>query len=136
MTSRVAQLEMECLKVLWSAPGATVTQVKERLPRTLAYTTVLTVLDRMAAKGLVTRQKHGRAYVYAAALEREAAREDAVSQLLANLFERDPQALVEYLASRSAPWTAAARRTAAAAPSRARAARRPPSGPRMDDVLL
>ena len=131
MTQRVAQLEMECLKVLWSAPGATVADVRDRLPRPLAYTTVLTVLDRMSAKGLVRRQKRGRAYSYSAALEREAARANAVAQLLSNLFERDPRALIEYLAA-GVPEAAAE-----PARPRARAARRlAGSSPRMDDVLL
>jgi len=134
MNPRVAQLEMECLKVLWAAPGASVAQVKDRLPRTLAYTTVLTVLDRMAAKGLVTRRKDGRAYLYSAALEREAARAQAVGQLVSNLFERDPRELMEYLAARSGEITAP-RPEERVVRGRARAAHAS-SGPPMDDVLL
>lgn len=39
--------------------------------RDLAYTTVMTVLDRLAKKGLVSRERDGRAYLYAAAQSRE-----------------------------------------------------------------
>jgi predicted transcriptional regulator len=127
VTQRVAQLEMECLKVLWSQAQASVSEVRERLPRPLAYTTVMTVLDRMSTKGLVRREKRGRAFVYAASLDREAARAQAVGQLLSNLFERDPRALIEYLAA-GVPDTTSVR-------PRARAARRGSSSG-MDDVLL
>lgn len=127
MTQRVAQLEMECLKVLWSQAEASVSEVRERLPRPLAYTTVMTVLDRMSTKGLVRREKRGRAFVYAAAIDRDAARAQAVGQLLSNLFERDPRALIEYLVA-GVPDTTSVR-------PRARAARRGSSSG-MDDVLL
>lgn len=39
--------------------------------RDIAYTTVMTVLDRLAKKGLANRERHGRAYRYAAAQTRE-----------------------------------------------------------------
>ena len=125
----MAQLEMECLKVLWSLSSASVSQVRERLPRPLAYTTVLTVLDRMSAKGLVRREKHGRAYLYSAALQRDAARAQAVGQLLANLFERDPRALIDYLAAGVPDISTELLRV------RTRSPRRPASSS-MDDVLL
>lgn len=93
---------MECLKVLWAQADASVAQVRAGLQRPLAYTTVMTVLDRMCVKGLVTRQKRGRGYAYSAALNREAARAQAVRQLLANLFDDDSRALVRYLLSGAA----------------------------------
>ena len=119
------QLEIECLKVLWKRPTSSVADVRSGLPRPLAYTTVMTVLDRMCAKGLVTRRKRGRAWLYSAALELEAARAQAVGQLVANLFEQDPRALVQYLLAerpRSSP------RCAPSAPL--------PSPIPMDDSLL
>ncbi len=93
---RLADLELDCLKVLWKYPGASVAQVRAGLPRPLAYTTVMTVLDRMSAKGLVERQKNGRAYLYTAALDQESARRSAVSRLAAGLFDNDPAALARY----------------------------------------
>jgi predicted transcriptional regulator len=119
MTPKLAQLEMECMKVLWRLPGATVAQVRAGLPRPLAYTTVMTVLDRMSTKGVVARRKHGRAFVYSATLPREAARARAVQQLVSDLFDNDPRALAQYLAGAPAPK----------APSRR-------ISPRIDDTLL
>jgi len=93
---RLAELELECMKVLWKYPGASVAQVRAGLPRPLAYTTVMTVLDRMSAKGLVERQKNGRAYLYTAALDLETARRSAVGRLAARFFDNDPAALARY----------------------------------------
>jgi predicted transcriptional regulator len=93
---RLADLELECMKVLWKYPGASVAQVRAGLPRPLAYTTVMTVLDRMSAKGLVERQKNGRAYLYTAALDLETARRSAVGRLAARFFDNDPAALARY----------------------------------------
>jgi BlaI family transcriptional regulator, penicillinase repressor len=93
---RLAELELDCMKVLWRYPGASVAQVRAGLPRPLAYTTVMTVLDRMSAKGLVERQKNGRAYLYTAALDLETARRSAVSRLAAGFFDSDPAALARY----------------------------------------
>jgi len=93
---RLAELELECMKVLWRYPGASVAQVRAGLPRPLAYTTVMTVLDRMSAKGLVERQKNGRAYLYTAALDLETARRSAVGRLAARFFDNDPVALARY----------------------------------------
>ncbi len=115
-----ASLEMECLKVLWVEGEASVARVRAGLTRPLAYTTVMTVLDRMSAKGLVVRRKRGRAWAYSAGLDLETARADAVRRLVANLFDSDPRALVRYLVSEAA----------------ARPQRRAAAGSTIDDELL
>src|SRR5277367_3767723 len=52
-------LEVECLKALWTLGEANVKDVRKALTgnRNLAYTTVMTVLDRLARKGGVSRRK-------------------------------------------------------------------------------
>ncbi|GAA1499832.1 BlaI/MecI/CopY family transcriptional regulator [Dactylosporangium maewongense] len=70
----LGDLEREVMAQLWDAgEPLTVRQVHERLDpsRGLAYTTVMTVLDRLAKKGVVTQQKADRAYRYAATQTRE-----------------------------------------------------------------
>ena len=70
----MGDLEREVMTKLWdSREPLTVRQVHELLSRDrdLAYTTVMTVLDRLAKKGLVTQQKADRAYRYAPAQTRE-----------------------------------------------------------------
>jgi|tagenome__1003787_1003787.scaffolds.fasta_scaffold20966267_4 predicted transcriptional regulator len=74
-TARPGELERAVLDRLWSAgPGRwfTVREVHESLAtgRDIAYTTVMTVMDRLAKKGLVRQQREGRAYRYQAAASR------------------------------------------------------------------
>jgi predicted transcriptional regulator len=85
------------MRVLWRQPGASVAEVRAALARPLAYTTVMTVLDRMSGKGLVERRKNGRAYLYSAVLDLDNARRDALTRLLANLFDNDRDALARYV---------------------------------------
>lgn len=69
MTSR-GELEQRVLELLWSASSPrSVADVQAELSkeRTLAYTTVMTVLDRLAKKSLVTRERIDRAWYYEAA---------------------------------------------------------------------
>lgn len=66
------------MDVLWdsfpaASDGVTVREVADALAgRELAYTTVMTVLDRLAGKGMVQREREGRAWRYRAAASREA----------------------------------------------------------------
>lgn len=73
--TRLGELERAVMEYLWSAAPALVTvrEVHEHLgrSRSLAYTTVMTVLGRMAAKGTVEQIRDGRAYRYRPALSRD-----------------------------------------------------------------
>lgn len=64
-------LEKEIMDVLWASGEATVSEVNSCLVGERAHTTVMTVLDRLHAKGLVRREKRGRAWVYEAAVKPE-----------------------------------------------------------------
>ena len=78
------------MDVLWetdSTDGLTVREVGERLTdRGLAYTTVMTVLDRLAGKGMAVRDRHGRAWRYRAAAPREA----YIAQLMLDALDLAP----------------------------------------------
>lgn len=69
----LGELETAVMEVLWREPGQTVNEVEERLQRRreIAHTTVLTTLDRMHRKGYLTREKQGKAFVYAPRYTRE-----------------------------------------------------------------
>jgi predicted transcriptional regulator len=82
----LGDLERSVMEQLWSAPEpVTVREVHDRLagPRELAYTTVMTVLDRLAKKGLASRERDGKAWRYRAA----AAREDLVADLMRDALD-------------------------------------------------
>lgn len=58
------------MEILWRRRAGNVREVIERLPQPLAYTTVMTTLDRLYKKGLLERTKSERAFVYAPRLSR------------------------------------------------------------------
>jgi len=94
-------LELECLKVLWTLGEGNVKDVRQVLTRNrnLAYTTVMTILDRLVRKGGVARRKAGRYFIYSPVLSREALRRLAVKELVDGFFDGSPDALLEYLRS-------------------------------------
>jgi predicted transcriptional regulator len=67
----LGRLETAVMEILWSNPECRVHEVVEALDRGLAYTTVMTTLDRLFKKGLLDRTKQDRAYVYRARLTRK-----------------------------------------------------------------
>jgi BlaI family penicillinase repressor len=87
------------MKAIWLRRAATVADVRECLSsyRPLAYTTVLTVLDRLAKKGAVTRVKRGKTHFYEPLLCFEAARDSAVAGLLDFYFEGTVEMMIDYL---------------------------------------
>ena len=62
----LGQREREIMSVLWELGSASVQQVSERLSTALAYTTVMTTLDRLFKKGILQREKKDRAFIYSA----------------------------------------------------------------------
>jgi predicted transcriptional regulator len=64
----LGEREREVMAVLWVAGSANVQQVADKLSTTLAYTTVMTTLDRLFKKGLLRREKRDRAFIYSTAL--------------------------------------------------------------------
>jgi predicted transcriptional regulator len=64
-------LELELMQILWSHGESNVREVTSRLPRLLAYTTVMTTLDRLYKKGFLDRRMPDRAFVYSPRFSRE-----------------------------------------------------------------
>jgi predicted transcriptional regulator len=101
------QLERAVLQVLWDRPepaGArdvlTALTAREGAERELAITTVLTVLDRLRRKGLVRRERSGRAHLYQASVSRE----DYVAGLMLEALGQAPDrgaALTRFLGAAS-----------------------------------
>nr|HEV7953352.1 BlaI/MecI/CopY family transcriptional regulator [Candidatus Acidoferrales bacterium] len=95
----LAPFELDCMNALWPLGEATVKQVQESLMarRPRAYTTIMTILDRLAQKGIVSRRKVGRAYLYRASLQAAEAQQSAVQQLVAGFFGGSREALAAHL---------------------------------------
>ena len=98
----LAPLELECMSALWPMGEGTVRDIHRQLAlaRPRAYTTVLTIMDRLSQKGIVTRRKVGRAYRYQANLSADEARLKAVEKIVAGFFDGSPEALAAHLAAR------------------------------------
>jgi len=95
----LAPFELDCMNALWPLGEATVKQVQESLMarRPRAYTTIMTILDRLAQKGIVSRRKVGRAYLYRASLLAAEAQQSAVQHLVAGFFGGSREALAAHL---------------------------------------
>ena len=96
-------LELLCLNALWSLGRGSVKEVRELVTpnRTLAYTTVMTILDRLARRGVVTRRKSGRAFVYEPSVSRDAMRRLALKEFLDSYFESSQDQLLQFLQGRA-----------------------------------
>ena len=70
-SSTLGTLEFELMEILWSRGESTVRDVVQKLSRPLAYTTVMTTLDRLFKKGLLDRHKSDRAFIYSPQLSRQ-----------------------------------------------------------------
>ena len=79
-------LEIQVMEVLWSDGVCSVRDVVERLDRKLAYTTVMTTLDRLFKKGLLDRQKSERAFLYRTRLSHHDWERQRAGKLVAGLL--------------------------------------------------
>lgn len=110
-------LELLCLRALWILGEGDVKHVREMVAQTrpLAYTTIMTVLDRLVRKGTLVRRKVGRAFVYMPQVSREAMRRVAIRELLEGFFDGSEEQLLEFLRGGTAQSTIAAEPAQAAA---------------------
>src|SRR5215210_6439890 len=86
----LGDLETDVMESMWARGKATVHDVHEGLAaanRELAYTTVMTVMSRLADKGLLKKRKDGAAYVYMPAASKEEFTRRTVSMLVSELLD-------------------------------------------------
>jgi predicted transcriptional regulator len=91
--------ELDVMAVLWRTGSATVREVQQQLEPDLAYTTVLTILRTLEAKGHVGRELHGKAHRYHPEVHRDEAGSTALGQILTKIFSGSPDALLTRLVS-------------------------------------
>jgi predicted transcriptional regulator len=94
-------LELLCLNALWILGDGNVREVQEIVVNTrpLAYTTIMTVLDRLVRKGKLSRRKTGRAFVYRPETSQDSMRRAAIRELVDSLFNGSEAELAGFLAS-------------------------------------
>ena len=88
--------ELRIMEVLWARGSATVADVAEALQGEdgTAYTTILTLMRILRAKGYLGCRKSGRAHIYTPRVNRDAAARKDVRQLLARFFYGSAEELV------------------------------------------
>lgn len=113
----MGELEQAVLEVLWDLRSASGREVHARLAdrggRELAYTTVMTVLDRLARKDVVVRERDGRAFRYAPRRSRAEMTAELMREALDGTGADRDQALVSFVGEASDEDLAALRRALA-----------------------
>ena len=97
--------ELEVLQVIWEQGPSTVRQVMNALneERPRAYTSVMSLMNVMAEKGLLTQKPKGRAFVYSARVSQGRTQSQIVRDLLGRVFDGSASALVTHLLEQAKP---------------------------------
>ncbi len=95
----LGSLQQAVMAVLWASGEGTVEQVRASLggQKQAAYTTVLSVLQKLEKSGWVGHRSEGRAYVYSATRSREQAGASALWKFVDGVFRGDPLLMFEHL---------------------------------------
>lgn len=96
---RLGDLQLQIMKVLWSASEASVSQIQDKLPRgaDMAYTTVATMLRKMEGRGLVSHRAEGRTFIYRPTLAEAQVTRGMADHVLDRLFGGSVEAMVSNL---------------------------------------
>jgi BlaI family penicillinase repressor len=89
--------ELQIMKVVWERGSATVKEVCDAIcqKKATAYTTILTLMGILEAKGALVHTRAGRAYVYRPLLSRQQATWNQVHDILTRFFDGNPERLIE-----------------------------------------
>ncbi|MBA3672899.1 MAG: BlaI/MecI/CopY family transcriptional regulator [Gemmatimonadaceae bacterium] len=98
-TTRVlGELEERLMEIVWKEHPLSVREVCARVRRTrLAYTTVMTTLDRLHTKGLLARTKQGNAFLYLPAIDHTEYQRRVIETALAPMFAQDAESVLAAL---------------------------------------
>jgi predicted transcriptional regulator len=99
LENSLGALEREVMAIVWDRGEVNVRDTSARLSSRVAYTTVMTTLDRLFKKGLLTRRKVGRAFVYRATATKAELEGAVATELVQSLFERPGGAPLPILSS-------------------------------------
>jgi predicted transcriptional regulator len=99
LAAALGSLERQVMDVVWEGETFTVRDVHARMSRPVAYTTVMTTLDRLFKKGFVARTREGRAFVYVAALTRADVEAAVASGVLGGLLSHGRGAAMPILSN-------------------------------------
>ncbi len=97
--------ELDVLQIIWEHGPCTVREVmnllKPKRPR--AYTSVMSLMNVMAEKGLLSQKPKGRAFIYSAKVSQDKTQSSMLSDLLNRAFDGSASALVVHLLQQAKP---------------------------------
>jgi len=98
----LGDLEAEIMKIVWKSDRATVRDIYEtlRLEKKLAYTTVMTIMGRLAEKGLLDKEPVGNAYVYSPVISEGDFVKKVVCEVLDGLMEEFAEPAISHMVDR------------------------------------
>ncbi len=96
---RLGRLELQIMNVVWEKGKATVHDVKDALSRGRkpAYSTILTMMRKLEAKGYLKHDVDDRTYVYRPTISQKAARQGILGDIVDRLFDGSPSLLLNSL---------------------------------------
>lgn len=83
---RLGKRELEIMNVVWDLGEATVQDVCDRLERPAAYSTVLTMMRTLEAKGMLSHRVFGRTFIYRPEVPRDRVRSSLIDEMRHLLF--------------------------------------------------
>lgn len=96
----LSKTEFTVLNVLWKKSPLSVREIHDRLDNGWAYTTTKTTLDRMAGKGILSRESAHGVFIYAPLVGRAAGMVQWVKFIADNVFDLEPTEVVNLFAKR------------------------------------
>ena len=99
LENTLGSLEREVMAVVWNHDEISVRDACARLGSSVAYTTVMTTMDRLFKKRLLARRKSGRAFLYRAAATREELDGAVAAEIVQGLLQRDGSGPLPVLSS-------------------------------------
>ena len=87
-------LERRVLDAIWTSGEASVRDVQRALGDDSAYTTIMTTLDRLHRKRLLTRRKEGRGFLYTPAVSREEFEAAVAKDVIGGMLDRDASPMI------------------------------------------
>ncbi len=95
---RLGKLELQIMNVVWDRGKATVHDVKNALSRRKpAYSTILTMMRKLEAKGYLEHEVDGRTYVYLPLISQQVVRQGVLGDVVERLFEGSTSLLLTSL---------------------------------------
>lgn len=96
---RLGKLQQAVMDIVWELGEATVAQVRDRLPgrKSPAYTTILSVMQKLEKAGWLVHREEGRTYVYRPTHTREQEGTQTLRQFIRRVFSGDPLQMFQHL---------------------------------------